>query len=128
MGSTKKDLDRLLDNKKISKKSKFIKPVLTPKFFYEISSFINSAMDISDGLFFELERLSKSNNIGFDFLQNISNEIGCSGEEYEILFTFDKKHQKKIEKIANKYKVKLNFVATANAEKYECPCIGHHFN
>ena len=95
LGSCKKDLELLLSGNEVSKKSKFIKPKLNAKFFYEIAPYVTSAMDISDGLFFELERLSKVNNIGFDFFDQIDKEVGCSGEEYEALFTYDKKHQKK---------------------------------
>ncbi len=127
IGSVKRDLDSLLKGEKISEKSKFITPVLNPEFFYEASAFINSALDISDGLFFELERISKVNNVGFDFFNKIDKEIGCSGEEYEILFTFDKKHQKDIEKIAKKYNIKLNIIAIANNKSFECKCKCHHF-
>lgn len=127
LGTVKKDLDKLLDGKSIKKSSKFIKPILKPDFFYEIAPYINSAMDISDGLFFELERLSKANSIGFKFFYDINQATGCSGEEYEILFTFDKTHKKIIEKIANKYKIKLNICAKASGKKYTCTCENHHF-
>lgn len=127
LGEVKKDLDILLLDGKIDKKSKFIKPVLNQNFFYEISPFINSALDISDGLFFELDRLSRANDIGFEFFENINNDIGCSGEEYEILFTFDKKHMKKIKNIAKKHNVKLNIFAKAEKGNYRCPCQNHHF-
>jgi len=128
LGDVKKDLNRLFDGKKISKKSKFIKPKLNPKFFYAIAPYINSALDISDGLFFELERLSKANHIGFDFLYHINKDIGCSGEEYEILFTFDKKHKKTIKNLAEKHKVKLNIFAKANNKSYQKQCKDHHFS
>ena len=127
LGQTKKDLNKLLDGKKVSKNSKFIKPKLNADFFYAISPFINSALDISDGLFFELERLSKSNKVGFEFLEEIRNEVGCSGEEYEILFTYNKKNQKTVEKISKKYNVKLNTFAKVIPGKYRCECKGHHF-
>lgn len=127
LGSVKKDLQMLLNGEKISKKSKFIKPKLHGEFFYKIAPFINSALDISDGLFFELARLSKINNIGFEFLENIDEEIGCSGEEYEILFTFSQKNKNKIEKIADFYGVNLNIFAKANKGKFECICKEHHF-
>ncbi|OUR74726.1 thiamine-phosphate kinase [Arcobacter sp. 31_11_sub10_T18] len=127
LGSCKKDLDSLLNNKKVSKKSKFIKPKLNAKFFYEIAPYINSALDISDGLFFELERLGKANKIGFDFFETINNDIGCSGEEYEVLFTYKQKNRKKIEKIAKKYKVNLNTFAKAIQGEYSNKCKGHHF-
>ncbi|MEA3354188.1 MAG: thiamine-phosphate kinase [Campylobacterota bacterium] len=127
LGSVKKDLDTLLKGEKVSKNSKFIKPVLNPEFFYEVSPYITGAMDISDGLFFELERLAKVNNIGFEFFDDINNDTGCSGEEYEILFTFDKKDKKKIKKIAKKHNIKLNIFAKAVKGSYICPCKGHHF-
>ena len=127
LGSVKKDLDRLLSGKTVEKNSKFIKPKLKPKFFYELAPYINSALDISDGLFFELERVSKANKIGFDFFTHIDKEIGCSGEEYEVLFTFDPKHLKTIEKIAKKHKIKLNIFAMATSGKYSCKCKSHHF-
>lgn len=128
LGSVKRDLELLLDEKKVSKKSKFIKPKLHPKFFYEVAPYINSAMDISDGLFFELERLGKANRIGFDFFNKIDKEVGCSGEEYEVLFTFNSKNINKINKIAKKYGVKLNIFAQAVDGKYKCNCKSHHFN
>lgn len=127
LGTTKKDLEKLLNNQEIDKKSKFIKPKLNPRFFYAAAPYIKSAMDISDGLFFELERLGKSNKLGFEFFKSIDKEIGCSGEEYEILFTFDPKDIKKIEKLAKKHKVKLNIFAQATKGKYSCECKGHHF-
>ncbi|MEA3290187.1 MAG: thiamine-phosphate kinase [Campylobacterota bacterium] len=127
LGSVKKDLDKLIKGKKISKDSKFIKPVLNPDFFYEIAPFIKSTMDISDGLFFELERLSKANNLGFEFFESISVNTGCSGEEYEVLFSFDKKDKKKINKIAKKHNIKLNIFAKTVEGSYHCPCTNHHF-
>ncbi len=134
LGSCKRDLDRLLSGVCIPTQesgnkcvSKFVKPKLNARFFYEISPYINSALDISDGLFFELERLSKVNKIGFEFFNDIKSEVGCSGEEYEVLFTFNSKYKKKIKKIAKKYKIKLNIFAKAIKGKYECKCKGHHF-
>ena len=55
LGESKRDLDALLSGKKIKKSSKFIKPNLRADFFYEAAKYINSAMDISDGLFLDLE-------------------------------------------------------------------------
>ncbi len=128
LGTCKKDLETLLNGGKISKKSKFLKPQLNPEFFYEISSYINCALDISDGLFFELERLSSINNLGFKFFDKITKDIGCSGEEYEMLFSFSQKNIEMISKIAKKHKVKLNIFAKAIDGTYKCDCKNHHFN
>jgi len=127
LGSVKKDLENLFEGKKVKKNSQFIKPKLNPEFFYAIAPYINSALDISDGLFFELERLSKANNVGFDFFNEISKKVGCSGEEYEILFTFNPKKIQKIQKIATKYNVSLNIFAKATSGNYTCQCKNHHF-
>lgn len=127
LGSCKKDLELLLSNQTISSKSKFIKPKLHSEFFYDISKYVNASLDISDGLFFELERLSKASKIGFEFFETIKNEIGSSGEEYEILFTFSQKNLPQIEKFAKKHKVKLNIFAKAIKGKYRTDCKNHHF-
>tara|TARA_R110002033_G_scaffold137842_1_gene176944 strand:+ start:26651 stop:27481 length:831 start_codon:yes stop_codon:yes gene_type:complete len=128
LGTCKKDLEFLIQGKEVSKKSKFIKPKLKPEFFYEISPYVNCALDISDGLFFELERLSETNNLGFEFFDKISKDIGCSGEEYEILFSFSQKNRDIISKIAKKHEVKLNIFAKAVDGTYKGDCKNHHFN
>jgi thiamine-monophosphate kinase len=127
LGESKKDLNRLFQNKPIRKNSKFIKPILRDDFFYKIANLTSSAMDISDGLFFELERLSKANRLGFKLFDKIPKDIGTSGEEYEMLFSFDKKHLQKIKNLAKKYKVKLNIIGYSNRGKFINRYKNHHF-
>ncbi len=127
LGTCKKDLEKLLAGKKILKTSKFYEPKLKAEFFYEVSKYVNAAMDISDGLFFELERMSKQSKVGFKFFDNIPKEIACSGEEYELLFSFSPKHINKIQEIAKKHNVILNIFAKANKGKFRCDCKNHHF-
>ena len=62
------------------------------------------------------------------FFDKITKDIGCSGEEYEMLFSFSQKNIEMISKIAKKHKVKLNIFAEAAAGKYSCECKNHHFN
>ena len=57
----------------------------------------------------------------------IDESIGSSGEEYEILFSFDEKNLEKINKIALKHKVELNIFAKAIKGKYRTACKNHHF-
>ena len=127
LGSVNKDLKTLMRGGKISKTSKFIKPQLKDKFFYKASKYITSALDISDGLFKELERISKISNVGFKFLKKIDKHIGCSGEEYEILFTFPKKNLIKILNIAKLTRVKINIFAITKKGKYKSICKENHF-
>lgn len=127
LGNCKRDLESLLDGKKIKKDSKFIKPILKADFFYEAAKYINASMDISDGLFLDLEKLSKASNVGFEFFKTIKEEIGTSGEEYEILFSCNQKSLKKIEDIARKYTVKINIFAKAVKGSYKSSFPNHHF-
>ena len=127
LGEVKRDLNLLLNGKKISQKSKFIKPKLRDKFFYEASKYINSAMDISDGLFLDLEKLSKASKVGFNFFKDIKEDVATSGEEYEILFSCSQKNLKNIEKIAKKHKIKLNFFAKAVKGSFKSEYENHHF-
>ena len=127
LGSVNKDLKTLMRGGTISKTSKFIKPQLKDKFFYKASSYITSALDISDGLFKELERISNISNVGFEFLKKIDKRTGCSGEEYEILFTFPKKNLIKILNIAKLTRTKINIFAVTKRGKYRSICKENHF-
>jgi thiamine-monophosphate kinase len=127
LGSVKKDLKALLRGGGVSRRSKFIKPVLRDKFFYKAASYITSALDISDGLFKELERISKISKLGFEFFYNIDKNTGCSGEEYEILFTFNKKQLPKILNIAKLTRTKITVFAVTKRGIYRSRCRENHF-
>ncbi|MEO1928489.1 MAG: thiamine-phosphate kinase [Nautiliaceae bacterium] len=127
LGSVDRDLKRLLRGGKINKNSKFIRPKIRDKFFYKASRYITSALDISDGLFKELERISKTSRVGFRFLKKFDKRIGCSGEEYEILFTFPKKNLNKILKIAKQTRTKVNVFAVTTRGKFRSVCKENHF-
>jgi len=127
IGSVRKDLNILLRGGRVSKNSKFIKPKLKDKFFYKASRYITSACDISDGLFKELERISKTSRVGFKFLKNFSKYKGCSGEEYEILFTFPKKNLSVIKNIAKLTRTKITVFAITTRGKYISTCPENHF-
>ncbi len=127
LGSVGRDLKRLLAGESISADSKFIRPKLRDAFFYEAASYVHAALDISDGLSKDLSRLSQINRIGFAFIRNIPHEVLCSGEEYEILFTFDPKNLDTLGKIAAKHGVDLTIFARAVPGRYESKCPENHF-
>jgi len=127
LGSVGRDLNILLRGGRISKNSKFIKPVLKDKFFYRASRYITAACDISDGLFKELERISKISKLGFEFFKKFNKNIGCSGEEYEILFTFPKKNLKVIKNIAKLTKTPITIFAKTKRGKFKSICAENHF-
>ncbi|MEA1915982.1 MAG: thiamine-phosphate kinase [Campylobacterota bacterium] len=127
LGNSKKDLKKLLYGGKIHKQSKFVNSTLRDKFVYDIASVLSCAMDISDGLFSDLNKLSKVNSIGFNFHNVIPKRVGCSGEEYEMLFGFDGRFRKKVLRIAQKNRVKVSVFATAKRKKYQNSCKANHF-
>ena len=112
--------------------SKFIKPSLHGDFFYKISKFINSAMDLSDGLATDLEKFLNANKSGVLFLKEITKDEFQSGEEYEILFSFSPKHRKKILKLADKFGVKITIFGKLcdldENTKFINFVKNHHFN
>ncbi|MBD3841993.1 MAG: thiamine-phosphate kinase [Campylobacterales bacterium] len=127
LGSVKKDLEKLLNNQLICCDSKFVTPKLHPKFLYKAASYINCALDISDGLFFELERISKASRVGFELDETITSEIGCSGEEYEILFTCDPTKFELINTLALKYYTPISVIGKVTRGSFTPPCKPHHF-
>ena len=127
LGSVKKDLIKILRFNTIPKNSKLKIPKLKDNFFYKVSKYITAACDISDGLFKELERFSKISNIGYKFLVNFDKNIGCSGEEYEFLFTFPKKNLALIRNFAKLTRTKITIFAITKRGKFRSICKENHF-
>ncbi len=127
LGRSKKDLKRLQNLGKLHNKSKFINIELRDKFIGLCENFLSSGMDISDGLFSDLEKLSTQNRVGFKFHNNMLDFDGCSGEEYEMLVSFDKRYKKSIIRRATQARTPLNIFATATRKRYSNRCKAHHF-
>ncbi|NPA55785.1 MAG: thiamine-phosphate kinase [Epsilonproteobacteria bacterium] len=129
LGNVSKDLHALFRGKKIKSTSKFITPHIRDKFMQKASRYINSALDISDGLSKELERLSKANKIGFDFKVKLNKDILCSGEEYELLFSVSRRNLAYILNIAKRTKTPITVLAIAKkGYKYKSICKENHFD
>jgi thiamine-monophosphate kinase len=128
LGKVKKDLDVLLGGGKVSSKSRFIRPVVRDEFFYKAAPYVRVALDISDGLFAELERLSSVNKCGFVFDHPVKEGVGCSGEEYEILFGCDPSNIEAITIIANETNTPLTIVGKVTKGEFISPCKSHHFS
>lgn len=102
---------------KLPPTQRFIKPTLRGEFFYKIAPKVRCAMDISDGLGQDLARMLDLNNLGVNFLRNLSEFELNSGEEYELLFAFVPKHKDFILKTAQKFGVKLTIFGKAKPIK-----------
>lgn len=122
LGVVAKEMRYLYRGARISKHSKFYAPTLHAKFIYEILGFVRGGMDISDGLFNELNRISAMNNIAFKFLTPINRANALSGEEYEFLFSIKARDEVRLRRIAKKCRVELVKVAkiTRGKERFHC--------
>ncbi len=127
LGSSKKALDSLLRSGTARNNSRFFAPKLRQKFIQKVSPSLSCAMDISDGLFADLSKLSKANSLGFSFLHFIPKNIGCSGEEYEMLIAFPPRERKKMMRLAQAQRCELNIFAKARRTHYKSKCKAHHF-
>jgi thiamine-monophosphate kinase len=128
LGDAQKGLTRLLRGAKLKTRSRFITPVLKGKFFYKVSPYVHSGMDISDGLSKDLSRLTQaSNKVGVSFFKRLDKRLLCSGEEYEMLFTFSPRYQKTIKRIAQKTRTKVTIFGRITRSRYRCLCAEHHF-
>lgn len=127
LGNSVKDLKKLLNLGVLHRKSKFVNIELRGKFINSSARYLKSGMDISDGLFSDLDKIASLNRVGFKFNQKIPRDVGCSGEEYEMLVAFDRRQKKAVKRRAQKSRTKLNIFATATRKKYTNRCKAHHF-
>ncbi len=127
LGKSQKDLQKLFSGGKLHSQSKFINIVLRDAFVYKTSRFLQTGMDISDGLFSDLDKMAGANSCGFDFTRKISSHQGCSGEEYEMLVSFDKRNEKAVLRRAKQTRTKITIFAKFARNRYKNRCQAHHF-
>lgn len=128
LGESKRDLDILLKGGRVDPGSRFYEPVLRADFVYRARPFLRVGMDISDGLYCDTNKLLDMNKYGFNILDNISDDIGFSGEEYEMLVGFKKEHLNMLEAIAKETDTPLNVFAEVTRNNERFPCKSHHFS
>ena len=127
LGESKRDLNRLLNGKKIENSSRFIEPTLRADFIYKAREYLNVGMDISDGLYCDTNKLLDYNSIGFKEIIKITDEIGSSGKEYEMLIGFDRDNLDNIQKIANSLELDLTVFGEIEESDNRFGCVNHHF-
>jgi len=88
-------LERLFRGEKIDSNSRFIEPILRGDLIYRVRDYLSAGMDISDGLFCDTDKLLDHNRLGFIELIKIDDEVGRSGEEYEMLIGLERRIEKK---------------------------------
>ena len=128
LGKAKEDLELLLSGERIPDNSKFYNPIIRKDFIKAVTPWLSGGMDISDGLYCDTNKLLKCNNLYLEELKVIPQNIGESGEEYEMLIAFDSKNLKRVKRIAKLTNTPLTvFAKTTSKKTLYYPCNGQHF-
>ncbi len=127
LGGSKRDLERLFAGEPIEEDSRFIIPKLRKDFIYRSSHYLRCGMDISDGLFCDTNKMLEYNDMGYEELIPVPDEIGLSGEEYEMLIGFDPEMLPLIMQIARETDTPLSIFAKAAENSNRYLCHSHHF-
>ena len=128
LGESKRDLEALFRGENISSKSRFYEPKLRREFMTQVREYLNSGMDISDGLFCDTNKLLDTQGFKMSLFEEISDEVGKSGEEYELLISFASNNLNRVKKIAIEASVPLTIfakVVKSGGVLFECK--NHHF-
>ncbi len=127
LGESKRDLESLFRGQGIDSKSKFYEPILRADFVYQARRYLQVGMDISDGLFCDTNKILDINKYGLEILTNINDNIGLSGEEYEMIVGFDKKYKDRVIQIAKETDTPLTIYAKVARNDFRFECQNHHF-
>ena len=127
LGQSKRDLDALFRGECIAKNSRFYEPTLRAVFIAEARAYLTAGMDISDGLFCDTNKLLDINHFGFELLEVIEDEVGLSGEEYEMLIAFNEKNLENLKSIAKATNTELTVFAKVTQKENRFVCGSHHF-
>lgn len=128
LGESKRGLDALSRGEKIAKNSRFLEPVLKADFISKARPFLRTGMDISDGLFCDTNKLLDINKYGFDSFEAINDEMGRSGEEYEMLVSFAPEHYGEVMEAAEATNTPLTVYAKVAKNNNRYQCKSHHFS
>ncbi len=128
LGESKRDLEALMRGEKIAADSRFYEPQLRAEFVAKARPYLHAGMDISDGLFCDTNKLLDINDLGMEILENINEDIGLSGEEYEMLVAFGAEDLEAVEQVARESGTTLNLFAKVTQNDRRFPCKSHHFS
>ena len=127
LGESKRNLDALFKGEKVSDNARFFEPTLRADFIAKARPFLRVGMDISDGLYCDTNKLLDINKYGFNILKTINDDIGDSGEEYEMLIGFAPKELEQLKEMAKELKIPLTVYAEVVKNDERFSCRSHHF-
>jgi thiamine-monophosphate kinase len=127
LGESKRDLDALFRGENIADNSRFLNPTLRADFVAKARAYLRTGMDISDGLFCDTNKMLDINKYGFDEFDEIIDEVGLSGEEFEMLVSFAPEHYSEVMQIAQETNTPLTVYAKVAKNNARYKCKSHHF-
>ena len=127
LGKSLQNLRTLMSGGSLHKRSKFLDIKLRSVFMKKSRRFLAAGMDISDGLGDDLAKIARYNSVGMKLFKKIPKRVMCSGEEYELLIAFDKRHLKALKRRSVQSRTPLHIVAKASRLKFTNRCKSHHF-
>ena len=127
LGESKRDLDALFRGENIADNSRFLDPTLRADFVAKARPYLRTGMDISDGLFCDTNKMLDINKYGFDEFDEIIDEVGLSGEEFEMLVSFAPEHYSEVMQIAQETNTLLTVYAKVAKNNARYKCKSHHF-
>ena len=127
LGESKRNLDALFRGEKLSDNARFFEPTLRAEFIEKARPFLKVGMDISDGLYCDTNKLLDINKYGFNILKTINDNVGLSGEEYEMLVGFDPSNLEALKEIAEGLNLPLTVFAKVARNSKRFSCESHHF-
>ncbi len=128
LGESKRDLEALFRGEQIAPTSRFYQPTLRGAFVYQARPYLRAGMDISDGLYCDTNKLLDANGLGIEVWEPISEVIGMSGEEYEMLIAIPEEAVESVVQVAKATETPLHIFAKVAEGKYRFPCRSHHFS
>lgn len=127
IGGSAKELRYLLSGGRVHSSSRFAAPQLRQAFVRKSRPHLRCGMDLSDGLYSDAGKLCAANRMGLRFMKKIPKNIGCSGEEYEMLIAFSPRRKFALRRLAALTRTPLRVVAEAKRGKFTNRCKAHHF-
>jgi len=128
LGESLLQLEALKKGKPVSHEGRFFHPELRRDFIRNARPMLHAGMDISDGLYCDVNKLLDINDKSMDIMREIPAEEGMSGEEYEMLIAFPPAAHDMLMETARAMDLPLNIFATvSDSGGYRFPCSSHHF-
>ncbi len=127
LGESKRDLEALMRGETIPADSRFYEPTLRRDFVKACRPYLKGGMDLSDGLYCDVNKLLGANNLSLAPTMEIPPEIGESGEEYEMLVAFAPEDRARVEECARESGIELTVFGMAAEKGIRYSCKDHHF-